>query len=570
MERFRLAQATIETYLGKLSVSQKLLIGTLATVMAMTLFLVHQYTKAPEMVELAPGMTAEDATRVVEYLEANNINYIPNGSSVMVPVTDVSIVRARLFEEGRMPSDNTLLFNNLVDNWSWTHNYKQGDQMAMIARQNELNGIIGRFSGISKATVIMDVPTRRSLGQANRVPSAAVTVFPTGSLSQTTVDAIANMVASSTAGLSVHHVSVIDGTNNRQYKARSEDDFTASTYAEHVANIETAKRDQITELLSYISGAIVAVHAQADVTTQRRTSQKFDNEDQGSVRLQARGSSSELSQEDAQDAAEAGARANTGIDINTGNASGSSLSEATGDNLFDTHAGFTRTDIVDPRGMPIKINAVVNIPRDYFVSVYRIQNPPDPDAPADEQTTPTDADLASVIDSEVDRIREAIQPLVDTSAHADASQVNPDGSTGSVVVSMIPVASDQFLQGVDAGGGGAGFMGIAGLDIADLIRTAVLGGLAVVALFLVVSTAFKANKREILPTAEELVGIPKALDSDLAIVGEAAEAEAHLDGVEMSEEDIQLRSMLDQINELIGDNPDRAAGVIGRWAKEDV
>ena len=568
MERFRQAQSTIETYLGRLSVSQKLLIGTLATVMAMTLFLVHQYTRAPEMIDLAPGMTAEDAARITQYLDSNGITYVPNGASVLVPVADAPRVRAQLFEDGQMPADNTLLFNNLVDNWSWTHNYKQSDQMSTIARQNELGGIISRFNGISKATVIMDVATRRSLGQANRVPSASVTVFPNGSLSQNTVDAIANMVASSTAGLTVRNVSVIDGTNNRQYKARSEDDFTASTYAEHVANIESAKRDQITDLLSYIPGAIVAVHAQADVTQKRTTSRQFANEDQGSIRLQNRGSSSNLNQEDQEDSAEPGIRANTGQDINTGGGAGSSLTEETGDNTFDTHAGVTETQIVDPRGMPIKINAVVNIPRDYFVSVHELRNPPDPNA-TDQPTPPTDADLQPIIDDEVLRITDAITPLVDTSAHADASQVNPDGTTGSVVVSMIPVASDQFLREAEGASGPAGLFGVAGLDTPSLVRTLILSGLALVALFLVVSTAFKANKREVLPTAEELVGIPKSLEPDLAIVGEASEAETHLDGLEMTEEEIQVKNMLDQINDMIGEHPERAATVINRWATEE-
>jgi flagellar biosynthesis/type III secretory pathway M-ring protein FliF/YscJ len=142
------------------------------------------------------------------------------------------------------------------------------------------------------------------------------------------------------------------------------------------------------------------------------------------------------------------------------------------------------------------------------------------------------------------------------------------GTEGEVKVSMIPVLPDMLLMSPGAAGASAGGLFSPGGAMGEMVKSIAVGGLAVVSLGLVLLTAMRANKREDLPSASELVGIPPALHGDSDVVGEAGEADSVLAGVELTEDDLKVREMLDQISSLVGDQPDAAARLITRWVEE--
>ncbi len=80
----------------------------------------------------------------------------------------------------------------------------------------------------------------------------------------------------------------------------------------------------------------------------------------------------------------------------------------------------------------------------------------------------------------------------------------------------------------------------------------------------------KANVREELPSAEELVGIPPALAiDDSELVGEADETATPLEGMEVDEVSLKQHQLLDQINEMVKSEPDDAAALLRKWIKTD-
>ncbi|MCR9218098.1 MAG: hypothetical protein NXI14_12975, partial [bacterium] len=261
MEQFRRAQATIQKYLAMLTVSQKLLIASLVVVMLMTLFVVQQYASTTDYQEVAPGATPQELRTIVSHLQATGQEYREIEGKVMVPASAQRRVFASLIETGNAPADNRIYFDNLVEKQSWTQNYQQNEQLATIARQNELARSIAAMNGVSKAQVFLDVPKRRGIGVVDRTPTASVVVIGRDGLSQDTVDSIAHLVASSTAGLLVENVRVIDGRTNRQMRASTENEFSIASYAEAAASFERQARDKITDLLSYIPGVIISVNA---------------------------------------------------------------------------------------------------------------------------------------------------------------------------------------------------------------------------------------------------------------------------------------------------------------------
>ncbi len=569
MEQFQRAQATIQKYLGMLTVSQKLLIGSLVVVMMMTLFVVHQYASEADFRELAPGATTAELQTIAAHLQTTGQEYRELEGKIMVPASSQRRVFASLVETGKAPADNRIYFDNLIEKQSWTQNYQQNEQLATIARQNELARSITAMSGVTRAQVFLDVPKRRGIGVVDRTPTASVVVVPHNRLSQNAVDSIAHLIASSTAGLSVENVRVIDGTTNRQMRASTENEFSVASYAEAAAAFERQARDKITDLLSYIPGAIVSVNAQVTMEHRQETDRQFHPEGEGSTSLLSRTSTQNTEQVNSRAGGSPGTRSNTGADIESGGASGDRMTS--GDELmeFSTGLGGTETQRVIPGGRLQKMNAVVNIPRAYFVSIWESRQAGQDGADAQP---PTDEQLAEVRDSELARIRAEVARLIDFSEMVDGRVIDMNTlMEESVVISMIPVLPDFIGMTGDGVGMAGGLLGMSGpIAISEVVKTVGIGALAVASLGFVVLTAFKANRREELPSAEELVGIPPALQNSDSIVGEAMEADSALAGIELSEDELKARKMRDQISELVSENPVQAAKVINRWATEPV
>lgn len=552
MERIRRVLASIGSALSKMNPSQKMLVGSVAVVMVMTLLLVQLYAGRRDYVALMPGGSADDQQRAVRILQASGVEYVEKGGQIMVSADARPLVWARLAEADALPGDSRILFDNLIDKQSWTLSQRQNQQLETIAVQNELASIISRMSGIRSASVILNLPERRSLGQLSTQPSASATVFPLRSLDQNTVDSIAQLVAGS-RGIETRNVRVIDGTTNRQFKAREEGAMAASTYLEYVAAVESRKQQQIQEMLSsYIPGVIVSVHAQVDVTQRRTETNAVLPEGKGSATLLK--SEQTMTREDRQPTGggEPGPRSNTREDITGIFGAGPTSRESTGDSQFDTEFGREVRIVVDPRGNPTKINAVVNIPRGYFAGIWRGTQ-----GAAGAGKEPADSDLLPIVESETARIRREVELQIDTSAGADTVK-------GEVQVSMIPAAPGY---GESQQAKPASIMGIptGTLALDGLVKNVALGSLALIALGFVVVTAMKSSRREPLPSAAELAGLPPALESASDLVGEAGEAEAALTGIELTDDQMRTRKVREQVSDLVEAKPEEAARLLGRW-----
>lgn len=566
MQRLSGLLERIKALVGGMNATHRLLIASVAVVLLMALFVVHQYTAQPATVALLDASyPAEDQQAAAQFLDAKGIAYKTSASGVVMVSPSV---RPRLLaqmseEPGTLPSDKTLLFNNLLDAQGWTKSGEQNRQLETIALQNELGYMLSQWDGIRSAKVIIDVPPNRAIGQPNRRPTAAVNIFSEGGLSQAKVDAIAAFVAGSRAGLTIDQVRIVDGTTGRQLRARSDDQLTATTTQELIASIEERRQRQIADMLMYIPSVIVTVQAQVDATQRTSTTDMTLPEGQGSSGLLATESTTTRQETEPVRMAEPGVRPNTGVDITASvlppaATSNDNQSETT----FDTRFGSKVERVLDPRGFATKMNAVVNVPRAYFVSIWqdqqRRQNPDDAEA---GKKDPTDTEMAPVVTAEIERITEDVRQVIDTSSSEGAV-------AGEVKVSMIPVAPALGLDSASAGMGG--FLGLGGgsgggVALPELVKTVALGGLAVVALGLVALTAVKSSKREKLPSAEELVGIPPALGGDIGIVGEAEATESALAGIELTDDVMHSRKILEQVSSMIKDKPEVAATLVSRW-----
>jgi len=559
MGQLRRVLEQIRTQLSSLTVSQRLLISSLVVIVLMALFVVTQYAGARPMVELMPGVAPDAQVRAAGYLRNQGFEYTESTSgAILVPAEMRHVALAQLGQQGLLPSDTSLMFDTVLDKQSWTMTSAQHQQIFLIAKQNELARVIANMQGIREARVIIDSPTPTGLGQAVRQATASATVFTASGqpLGQQSVDAIAHLIAGADAGLEVSRVRVIDGSTNRQLRARDEQDMVASGYIEHQVNVETLYRDRLLDLLQYIDGVIVAVSAQVDVRRTTSQTTRVLPPGEGTVTAPVEESSHTLTERSPSRGAEPGVRSNVGLDIAEAPSAGPSLEETSTEARLETRWGETIENVVDPRGMPTKISATINIPRSYFVSLWSAS------APEDAPESPDEAALAAVIEAETARIRADVSPLVEAGG--------PEGVTpGAVTVSMIPDAPAVVparaggIMGDFASGTGAG-----GLAVSGPVKTIALGLLAVGALGLMGLSLRRASKPQELPTAEELVGVPPALQPGSDIVGEADEADAALTGIELSEDDLQRQKIQEQVMKIVGEQPADASNILNNWITE--
>jgi len=569
MDQLRRVIDTIRTQLTELSSTQKLLIGSLAVIMLMSLFLVSQYTGRPDMVPLLEGAQGQDLSRAARILRTSGITSEVQGSTLLVPAGTEDLAVARLAENRAMPADQSaILFNNLMEKQSWKNSRVQNEQLFTIATQNQLARWISDFSDIRIAEVMLDVPKPNGIGAGVRTPTAAVTVWTTrGSpIPQHTVDAIAELVSGARAGLATNNVRVIDGSSGRAMRPTDPDQIVPTTYLEHALKLESQTRAKMLDLLSYIPGVQVAVSAQVDVTRRSSKQISYLPENKGTINLITRETGRSENQTSRARGAEPGVRSNQTADINRGKAStGQSYVTSNDESEFQGYAG-SRTEVIeDPRGMATHLAISINVPRGFVAA--QIARPA---AEGEEPAPVSDSDVAAKF-PEIERmIRSAVEPHVRT---ITASQgLTDDTITEQVSISMIPIdltmsAGEPQEAGFFRGStGGGGTFGV-GRGLVDKV---VLVGLAVFAILMMASMVKKAGRKVELPTAEELVGLPSALESGSDIIGEADESDTPMTGIEVGDDELNTFKLLEQVNELVAQDAPTAAKIVERWiASED-
>lgn len=569
MDRLRQLLATIGKSLAALTVTQRLLIGALVTIAALVLVVTTLVSSRPVFVELMPGASGEDMARAQSALDAAGITTTTQAGKLLVRSEDQYRARARLAEGGALPGDASLLFGTLIAQQNWMASKSEHDRNYNIALQNELARVIASFRGIERASVFIDAPEPIGLGMAYRKPTAAVKVTPRGgAMTPSLVDAVAGLVAGARAGLSIADVRVIDASTGRQFKARNESDIAAGDYLDHVAKVESRVQEKLLDALRYIPGVIVAVNASVDLRrTQTSTKSMLPVSPQGgSLSVPSRERTNTSTTSSAAGSAEPGVRSNVTDDIARGGAASPRSSDEESETEFQVAVGSKQQEIVDARGMPTRVNVTVNVPREYVAALLKTRS-------GDEKAEPKADELEPAFAGERERIAKDLQPLVEsTVASVDTGKF--DTTPGTVTVSMIPVPMAGIVVPATAAAGVAGAGGglagtVQGVLGEGLVKTVALGVLAVVALGLMFSLVRSAAKPVELPSAQELVGVPPALEAGSDLVGEADESQTAMEGIELPEDALKTKKMLEQVGEMVKKNPGEAAGLLNRWIQTE-
>lgn len=540
METVRRWIAQVQAQLSGLTVSQKMLIGTLTIIMAMSLAMVMLYAARPDMVELPlQSASAEQISQVGATLDARGVRYEMVGNTVRVAVDDRHRAMSAITQDQLLPRDTSSGFRSIIEQQTWWHGNKQQDQMWDVALQDELGRVLREWPGVRFGTVIISRAAKQGFGATHKRPTASVNiVMSDGKVDQRMADAIAALVSGAVAEMEPRDVAVIDAVAKRQWKVGDEESVGAGDFLEQVRQLERYYQSKVADSLRFIPGVIVSVNVELDPSRRERESVNYDETKSYTPLATERRESSNTT--DRQSVGEAGAGPNVKLDIFAGGNSGRESTTEESESTFDPHVGMTKERVVEATGVPERISATVHVPRTYLVTRYKQAN-------NDDSAEPLDTELQAFADL---AFKDKIMPLL-------AAKSAPNVVVGIYTQLASTDQADPLRGGTAAGMLTGGYLKYAGL-----------GALALVSVTMMLMMVRKAHREPKLPDVRELAGLPPKIPEDDVVIGDATEAELTLTGVELSGGELRSRQLTEQLAGMIQAQPDEVARLLGRWIEK--
>jgi flagellar biosynthesis/type III secretory pathway M-ring protein FliF/YscJ len=482
----------------------------------------------------------------VTQLEARGIEATITNGVVHVPAHQLEPAIAVLVDNSMLTSDVYGALDSVQASPWMSNAQNEAQRQKMMMRF--MSGVISSFDDVRSAEVVFKVPDITGFGQSYRKPTAAVTIAMKGgqNIPKHLQEAVVDFVKGGVDNLDRSDVSVIDKVNGRTFTVNDRGDMLPTDVLELIDAVERQHKNKLLDVFSYIPGVRVAVNVTLDPTRQEHVEsiRYLDSQPLASQE------DVETLNENYNGAGNAGVRPNTEMSITTGSGPGSTQSTVESRTEYMEMLPQSKSVKQLAGHMAERINATINVPRSYFVAIFKAQQP-------DAEGAPDDTALQPIIDRELADIQEQAGPLV-------MARVGGQDVPGNVVANMVFDAA--FLQSIAPPPAAAGFSAFAD---SPWVGTASIAGLALAAVALMLMLVRKATQDEPLPTIEELAGVPDVLPADEDLIGEAQDVESTMEGLEIGEEQLKSRKIAEQISDLIKANPGEAGSLLGKWVDAD-
>jgi flagellar biosynthesis/type III secretory pathway M-ring protein FliF/YscJ len=554
MDAIRQQLLRIQQQLGGLSVSQKMLTGSLVVIMIMTMFYWARYAGTSEMVALLDqSLSAEEISTIKSSLASKSISYSVSGDRIMVPADKLFEIIADLGYAQLLPRDMKDSFETIVmGNENPFRPMEQSNQIYNHARERKLATIISMWPGVKSATVMIDGTSKRNpIRPISPTASVAIAMKSGEQPSKKLADAVVNLVAGAQAGLSPDNVKVM--INGQAIKLATADNpwDGDNPVLKAKSDAEQLYSQKILSVLAYIPNAYATVSVDLNSKTQKISELTVDPKQKVDQTLEQTNTSSTSSNASA--GSEGGAMANIGLSTVDAPSPGSSKSEESTTLKQTYKTGERNTETLAPAGDAIPVAAAVRVPDSYFVSIWKRSNP-------NSTTEPTDADLENLVTKEMPAIRDAVRMAT-----------NIKDETAISVARYIDV-SEPLIGGTNTAGLASlpTGMGFGAKEIA-------IGVLAVISLFMVSMMVRKSVPQPSVQTAlaggavasESGPQTPGAITAVAELAGEVGEGGMLLAGHELSENDLEAKQVIEQVGTMVKENPEVAANLIKRWLNRD-
>ncbi|MFW5734481.1 MAG: flagellar basal-body MS-ring/collar protein FliF [Oceanidesulfovibrio sp.] len=268
---------------GSTNAAQRIFIIGLSIAVIVAFVLMLMWLNAPNYKVLYSNLHAEDASRIVEILKKEKVEYklVDNGSTIMVPEHRVYDLRLKVAGEGGMVGEGVgfEIFDELkVGQTDFVQkiNYQR-------ALQGELARTISEFPEVEKARVHLVIP-RKSLfieEQAETSASIVLGLVKGKELENKQLMAIVNLVAMSVENLSKDRITVADTRGKVLYAPEETGTLEGLTTSqlEYKKQIEINIERRIEEMLYPVIGpgkVIAKVNADLDFSQETIHKELYD------------------------------------------------------------------------------------------------------------------------------------------------------------------------------------------------------------------------------------------------------------------------------------------------------
>jgi len=559
MEFLKKLVAQSKTHLGSLTISQRAAIGLCVIIIIGALAWLMQWSAKPELTPLVnQDLTAEELGRIQSRLSDAGAQYQVSGSRILVKPDERALWLARLGEQQALPSDLTITFESLMKDQSPFINMDEQAWRRQVATSGELSKIVRQFSGVADARVLVDKTEKRGVGRAPTVPTASVSIKMRAGqeLDRAKVHAIASLVASSVAGMNVKNVTVVDASTGVAFSVSDPSEPGSFDDLDDRRRKEQYFRDKLAAQFGYIPGIHIGIHAELDPDAKKTETTKFGKPVKISEETES------TSQERGGGGTPPGVVPNTARSV-AGGSSAEKMEKSRGKEDFQ--AGVDKTVEISERmrhGLK-NLHASINIPHSYYVNVFKSTNP---------GKEPTGADLDPLIRLETEKVQKQAMNLI---AASDKSFVQVDTyyDTMPTELAEAETATGEMIGWVKAYGGQAGLM-----------------ALAIVSLLMMLMLVRRSSEGPVLPGEEppkpiifvgrrgsgrggakekDVEEIPEEVWASAAPIGEAQATSGMLEGREVTEEEIRAQQVIEQVTQLVTDDPETAASLVHGWIEAD-
>ena len=519
------------------------LIGAAFVLIGFFTFLALRVT-APVMTPLFSNVPLADGGRIVQELDAKGIPYElrANGSQIMVPTDQVNRLRLEMAELG-LPSQGSIVGYEIFDNSDMlgTSNFVLNVNQ-IRALEGELARTIKEMDIVDNVRVHLVMPKRELFARDNVEPTASVALrLRSSSIGKREVAAIRHLVATAVPGLKPHNVTIVDSRG--QLLAKGGDENDASAISEEAEDFRTAyetrMRRTIERLLEQSVGAgKVKAEVTADIDFDRivRNKEVYDPEGQVARSVQSV-SENERENENAQNQ-----NVSVGNNLPDANASGAGGNTTQRDSARNEET--TNFEISKEVVNSIKETGTVNR---LSVAVL-VDGVYTTDADGNPQYAERDA-------KEIETLTKLVE-----------SAIGFDSRRGDEVrvVNMRFAASEELLVEDDA-------LSWLKDDLSGIIQTIVLGGVAILAILMVIRPLVvralenAAIEEEQAEDDQKLLAVTTSLDRITDQSSDDGDAEDD-DMINIDRIQGKVRSSsYNKINSLVDKHPEETVQIIRQW-----
>jgi flagellar M-ring protein FliF len=273
--------------LNQLSLQQKVIIGGSAVLTTILLIVLLTFLNEPTYTSLYSDLTSDDASKVLEYLNAQKIPYKieNNGKTVSVPKDKLYETRLSLAGKG-IPTSGTIgyeLFDKStmgMSEFMQKLNYKR-------SLEGELARTILGINGVDGVRVHIVFPERTIFRDEQKRPTASVVLKFKDNfvLPRANSLAIVNLVASAVEGLTTNSIILMDTRGKLLWKEDDESSisFSSTKQYEIKNSVESYLVQKAQTLLDNILGfgnSMVQVNADLNFDQVEKTMEIYDPEQQ--------------------------------------------------------------------------------------------------------------------------------------------------------------------------------------------------------------------------------------------------------------------------------------------------